>query len=262
MQMELARVQRYMPSDFGRLLLVACFAGMFAGCVDDAASSSNVNGADRASGSQSPIVSGTATGTASGDAGFDRLQLPTLPTIEAVESGPPPRSRDEIFAERRDVPRLYLTARTLKRVIAPTSRGIFVDVETGEICWPALGCYNPDCPDRGADQEPYGFIAANPFAYISSDGTIAYRQPTTTRKDVASFSSSDKLSEAFARDPSLLGHVCPACIEVRDLANETKADRRRYQRWVRPHELPETTERLRELNEERRRRIVWERANR
>ena len=233
-----------------------------AGCADDAASSSNVDGAGRADGSQPAVVSGTATGTASGDAGYDRLELPALPARDEVVSGPPPRTRSEIFEARREVPRLYLTGKSLKRVVAPTSRGIFVDDETGEICWPALGCYNPDCPDRGAHGEPYAFIAANALAYVAEDGSIAYRQPKPLQPDVGQFSSSDKTGEMYARDPSLLGHVCPACIEVRDLASETDADRRRYQRWIRPHELPETTERLRELNEERRRRIVWERANR
>ena len=71
---------------------------------------------------------------------------------------PAPRSRREIYKQVLELPAVYLTEKTHKRVIAPTGRGLFwVDAETGETCWPALYCTNPDCPGR-REGEPLLFI--------------------------------------------------------------------------------------------------------
>ncbi|MCG8583335.1 MAG: hypothetical protein MI757_01315 [Pirellulales bacterium] len=207
-----------------------------------------------------PIRSGVATGTDAGDAGYDRLELPNLPDLAAVKSAAPPRSRDEIFAEQMQLPRLYLTGQSLKRLIAPTGQRNLVDEETGEICWPALACYKPDCPGRSKNGESFVFIVPDPNAYVSASGRVAYRPRPNDPLAASNESSSNLPFSNFAKNQALLGHICPACLKVRDLANETDEDRRQYRRWIRPHELPETTQRIRELNEERRRRIVWERS--
>ena len=67
-----------------------------------------------------------------------------------------PRSRDEIFREKGTLPRLYLTKKSHTRVLGPASKGIFTDDKTGEECWPAMECINPDCPAAGS-AEPFLF---------------------------------------------------------------------------------------------------------
>ena len=49
-------------------------------------------------------------------------------------SNQPPRSRDEIFSEKQNLPGLYLTNKTHTRVLAPKSKGTFVDAGTQEEC--------------------------------------------------------------------------------------------------------------------------------
>jgi hypothetical protein len=68
-----------------------------------------------------------------------------------------PRSTDEIFTEKRQLPRLFLTTKTHTRVLGVKTQGMFKDSATGEDCWPALQCTNPDCPGRKGD-EPAIFI--------------------------------------------------------------------------------------------------------
>ena len=173
-----------------------------------------------------------AQGTLSDDVGQPRIVIPKVrPWEEYVEEHqaehggeqpPEPRTRMEIYDEDMALPRLFLT-QSGARVIGAGNLRSHRDPQTGEECWPAMGCYNPECPQRDADGEPFAFL------------------------------------DNAASD---IGRHCPACRELRDVANETPLDRNRWARWVRPHELPETAARRRELTEQRRQRIAWERANR
>jgi hypothetical protein len=67
------------------------------------------------------------------------------------------RSTDEISTEKRQMPRLFLTAKTHTRVVGVKTQGMFKDDATGEDSWPALQCTNPDCPGRNGE-EPALFI--------------------------------------------------------------------------------------------------------
>lgn len=154
--------------------------------------------------------------------------------------GKEPRSRDAIFAERMELPRLYMTLHTLREVTAPSGKGIFVDEQTGEVCWPVLACHNPDCPGRTADGQPYLFIAPDPNMVVQSDGTIGY----------------DAKAPAPPANPRIsLDGTCPACRKTRNLKTESPETVQRYVNWVKPHVLPETAERERKLDEEARRRV-------
>lgn len=152
---------------------------------------------------------------------------------------PPPRTRDEIFRDRVSLPAVYLTVKTHTRVLAPGGKGAFIDQETGELCWPALACTNPNCPGKGKD-EPYLFIDPDPGVFVKPDGTLGY--------DLA-------MAKASKADGT-----CPKCAANRNFANETNEDRQRYINWVRPYVLPETAQRQKALDEELQKRIIYERT--
>lgn len=155
--------------------------------------------------------------------------------LASCRSEEPPRLREEVFRERLELPRLYFTAETRKRVRAPAGKGVFVHEESGEICWPALVCNAPDCPGRTADGKPFVFIAPDPCICIKPDGTLGY----------------DPARASLDKNPS---GACPECLKIRNLSTETDQQRRRYIEWVRPYVLPETARRLKELEEEQQRR--------
>jgi hypothetical protein len=98
-----------------------------------------------------------------------RLVLLVLPLCLIGCSRAKPRSADEILTEKQRMPRLYLTAKTHARVIAPKSKGTFKDPATGEDCWPAMQCTNPDCPGR-TEKEPVLFT---PFDVSAHQGCPA-----------------------------------------------------------------------------------------
>jgi len=121
------------------------------------------------------------------------------------KSEPPPRSRDEIFQDRRSLPTVWLTAKSHKRILLPTGQGLFtIDPETGEMLWPAHFCANPNCPGK-RDGEP--------LLFIEPDTNLA----------------------------------CPRCTS---------------KRWVRPYVLPESAEKLKQLDAEHQKRGEYERINR
>jgi hypothetical protein len=94
------------------------------------------------------------------------------------------RSPDEILIEKRGLPRLFLSAKTHTRVIAPKSKGMFTDPATGEECWPALECTNPDCPGRHGDE---------PALFISYDVSASQGCPACAKKrNVKTESASEK----------------------------------------------------------------------
>jgi hypothetical protein len=179
--------------------------------------------------SQAPLdddVPGSRTG--------DRPQ-PRTPSPEAVARTAALRaSLDKVFQERMELPRLYLTAKSHKRVIAPTSKSVFVDKATGEVCWPALVCVSPDCPGRAANGDPYIFIEPDPGTFRKTDGSLGY-DPT----------------RAASAQETVAG--CPKCLAIRDLASESVEDRRHYAGMVRPHVLPETAARIKQLDAKRKR---------
>jgi len=160
-------------------------------------------------------------------------------------SEPRPKTLEELYEEERKLPALYLTTQTNQRVIAPGDRGVFVHEKTGELCWPASGCYNPDCPGRTPSGEPFVFIAPDPAMFAKPDGTVGY-------------------------DPSRGGELdnyygnCPQCLKIRQLDQESDEDRLRYSTFVRPYVLPETEKRREELQAARKQREaeLRERMNR
>ena len=160
--------------------------------------------------------------------------------LSSCGSETPPRTRDEIFRERMQLPALYFTAQTHQRVIAPADKGLFVHEPTGELCWPALVCNNPDCPGRKAN-EPLLFIEPDMGVYVKADKTIEY---DATR----------------ARAATGAAGPCPACAKLRRPASEPPAQRQQYVDWVRPYVLPETAAAGAKLDEELRRRIRYERS--
>jgi hypothetical protein len=166
------------------------------------------------------------------------IALGCLPSCSKQE--PPPRSRDEIFRERMELPALYITAKSHKQVTAPAGKGMFIDAETGELCWHALACTNPDCPGR-QDGEPYLFIEPDQGFYIKSDKTVGYNL-------------------AAARAAQWSDGTCPKCATIRNRAAESPEVRQRYVNWARPYVLPETAERMKALDEELKRCITYERT--
>ncbi len=140
----------------------------------------------------------------------------------------PPRTREEIFRELATLPRLYLSDPGGRRVIAPADRGIFV--EGGEICWPALECTAEDCPGRSGE-EPFVFINPEPGFTPKPDGTFEYNFPGRN-------------------SGAATAGQCPKCLERRNPARETAAERQRYIDAVKPHELPESLARRQQLEAE------------
>lgn len=157
----------------------------------------------------------------------------------------PPRPVDGIFRERDQLPALYLTAVSNRRVIVPGSvaGGCFIDPETGEICWTALSCARPDCPGRDSDGTPYVFVAPDPTVYITESGEL-------------------DADESRLKNVSPYLGDCPKCLETRDFKSETRQQREQFTRWAVPYALPDSAERLEELNKERQRRLRRDRHRR
>jgi hypothetical protein len=152
-------------------------------------------------------------------------------------SKPPPQTRttEQIFAEQQQLPAVYLTE-TGDRITAPKGKGAFVDEKSGKLAWPALACNRPDCPGRSSGGQPQLFIAPDPAMYVGPDGKIALDPKRDT-------------------GPQPQFGQCPACWKQRNPAAETAAQQQQYRAWVAPYVLPETAERLAELEAERKRRV-------
>ncbi len=149
------------------------------------------------------------------------------------------RPLDAIEAEKRDLPALYLTEKSLKHVTAPVSVGMHVDKATGELCYQPFECTNPDCPGRTPEGN-FLFVHRDVSLSVGPDGEIIYGSPPE---------GVDYKTYVESRG----GHMtptCPKCLEKRNLATETDAQRQQYQAWVRPYELPATVQRRAELEEE------------
>ncbi|MCG8583958.1 MAG: hypothetical protein MI757_04510 [Pirellulales bacterium] len=132
---------------------------------------------------------------------------------------PPPRRIVEITAERLNLNCLFLGTQSGREVIAACSQEETTDPQTGERCLRAYECANPNCPGEGTSERPYLFGAGREHA---RGGGIS----------------------------------CPACLAIRDLNQESEQQRIQYIIWPRPYELPETTARIKQLAEERRRALA------
>jgi hypothetical protein len=167
------------------------------------------------------------------------LLIPLLAVLASCSSKEKaPRNAEVIFQEQQELDGLYFT-RSGKRVNAPLQNGIFLDGESGEICFPALACGNPDCP-KGTEDKPYLFFADDPSVILSGDGTLGMDMN-------AEITSEDPATEAM-----LAGH-CPACLESRNLTRESREDWDNYARFVHPYMQPETRAKMRRLDAERKR---------
>lgn len=156
-----------------------------------------------------------------------------------------PRPLKVIEAERRALPALYLAEKTGRRVTAPTTKGPFVDDETGEICYPAYQCTNPKCPGRGTDGEPVLFIHRDPLLRVDENGKIV-RDQGPAGVDPATY---------LRRLGGFLSPTCPECLKHRSLATESRKTRDQYLSWAQPYVLPETARRMKELDAERKTRF-------
>ena len=88
-------------------------------------------------------------------------------------------------------------------------------VHNGQPCWRAYMCTHPDCPGEGKNGRPYLFINSKP-------GSDTY---------------------------------CPACLRGRDPSKLSAEIGREYRWAVKLYVLPESAERLRQLDEEHKRRL-------
>jgi hypothetical protein len=148
------------------------------------------------------------------------------------DSPPPVRSRDEIFSEQMELPALYFTE-SGKKIRAKAGQGAFVDAGSGET-WSALACNRPDCPGRKSADEPFLFISPDPAMYVA-EGKIAF--------------DPERAKNALPH-----GGQCPECWKQRNRASETNEQQQQFRDWVAPYVLPETAERLAQLEVERKRR--------
>ena len=136
---------------------------------------------------------------------------------------------------------LYLNAKTKKRVLTPKSQVNFVAKDTGEICWRAFECRNPNCPAKAVKPDLFLFITQDPAIYIKPDGALDFYE--------------GKANETIQQETT---GGCPEYLKIRNIESEPAATRERCASYVRPHILPETAKRLKESDEEYKRRIEWE----
>ena len=142
--------------------------------------------------------------------------------------------------DQRALPVLYLTENSQTEVQAPAEAGLFVDEATGELCYRAYECQNPDCPGRQAGGNAFLFVHRDVLAAVDANGEITWGEVPAGQDP-----------QAYIRSKGgFMAPTCPKCVELRDLENESDADRRKYQSFVKLHEMPETAARRAELEEE------------
>ena len=151
-----------------------------------------------------------------------------------------PRTLEEIEADQRALPVLYLTEETGNRVEASADAGLFVEEETGELAYRAYECQNPDCPGRAGDDQPHLFIHRDVLAKIDANGEVVW-EPVPAGQNP---------QEYIRTQGGFLEPTCPKCAEQRNLETESEEDRQKYRDWVKLHELPKTAARRAELEEE------------
>ena len=156
-----------------------------------------------------------------------------------------PKTTEQLYSDERQLPAVYLTTKTGKRIVAPIEKGAFVDKDTGELAWPAKVCTNPRCPGRSSAGEPFLFVAPDPALVANPDGTIGY--DNAKGKDIDNYYGN-----------------CPKCLATRNLPSESDADRKQYSDFVQEYVLSETEKVRKELAEKRqaRQRALEERMQR
>ena len=147
------------------------------------------------------------------------------------------RTLEEIELERRTLPTVFITQESRTHVTAPLNQGVVVHEPTGELAYPAFACGNPNCPGREGDQ-PFLFIQTDPTLSVGPNNELVRGPP----------------KGAFNMP------VCPACLAVRDLENETLQEQAQYMRWAEEYLPPESAAREAELDEEYQR--VYEKSGR
>lgn len=148
-----------------------------------------------------------------------------IPLLAGCGDPPPTPTLQGMYDEERNLPAVFLVEGTNEQVVLPGDRGVWA--HEGKLCWIAMTCTNPDCPQADAE-EPVLFPDPNPAVVLNPDGTIGYGRSQTP-------------------PTSKLPGNCPECLELRDLASETAEDRQKYLEFVRPYVLPGTEERRAEL---------------
>ena len=177
-----------------------------------------------------------------------------LLTLGSCSSAPPPRLRTpaEIEEARRQVPTVYLTGKTFKKVMAPMVSEPWVDKETNEVCWSAYYCTNPDCPgkNKGTDGDPLLFAHVDPLTEAGPDG-----KPRRIE-----LPDGVNVYEEMRKRGGYAEPTCPECLKIRspgsinvifDKANPRAKDyqeRIKYRSWIKPYYPPETQKRLAELD--------------
>jgi len=159
----------------------------------------------------------------------------------------PPRPIREINDEQNRLPTLYLTesGEELITEASPTG-GPVVHPDLGKLAFPAHTCNNPGCPAKGTGKNgrPYLFAWPDPSYQIVSGKAESRR-----------FASLDEYFELCKEKGVSSEPACPACLKQRDLENENEEQKQQYRGWVAQYALPETIERMKELNEERKQRL-------
>jgi len=171
--------------------------------------------------------------------GFALLAILSLCSCGPREKSP--RTSNQIFRDRLTVDTLYLTEDGREVILPGDPSGAVVFPNTRELAWAARCCNNPNCPGKGKAGRPFLFPWPDPFCFVNEDGTVGTRQPES-EKDF-------ELFEKYAEP------VCPACLKTRNREAETEEQRVQYKSWCQLYVLPESAERLKQLEEENRRRI-------
>ena len=150
------------------------------------------------------------------------------------------RSIKEIEKEMRSLDALYMTVETGKEISAPADKGVFVDEETGELCFPTYMCTNPDCPREKKGDRPFLFIHRDVLLKAGPGGEVVYNEIPPGKDPV----------EFIKSQGGFLNPTCPACWKVRKPESETPAQKQQYIDWVQPYSSPETAKRMEELEQE------------
>lgn len=156
------------------------------------------------------------------------------------------RSLQEVEQEMRSLDVLYLTAESGARITAPATRGVFVDEGTGELCYPAYTCVNPDCPGGKSGEQPFLFIHRDVMLRAGPGGTVVRDEFPPGRNPL----------EVIESRGGFANPTCPACWEQRRGVAETPARRQQFVEWARPYTLPRTEVRRRQLEAEYRRKAA------
>lgn len=150
------------------------------------------------------------------------------------------RSLSQIEQEMRSLDTLYLTAGSGKKITAAATKGVFVDGESGELCFPAYVCTNPECPGSQGDGQPFLFIHRDVMLRVGPGGEIVRDEMPQGRNPVDVIESRG----GFANP------TCPACWEVRRGRPETQAMKQQFVEWAQPYTLPVAAARKKELEDE------------